>query len=221
MKTPEPASPESIPESMPDLTPKSQPDPLPDPQPDLQPDLPDVLAQACQKFGLNDDEIKAVQAEVLGAVEASLNADAAAREQERAALLAELKDQWGEEAQAGLDAAARAAQAFGLDDDDLEDLLECGNPQQIIPALARVGQALATLDDEAGTSGGEMPGQGGRLTAEAAQSELTRLAGDRDHRAAFLNRAHPGHAAAKAQRAQLIAAVQRDGAGAAGGRILG
>jgi hypothetical protein len=57
-----------------------------------------------------------------------------------------LKDRWGEEAQAGLDAATRAAQAFGLDDDDLEDLLECGNPQQIIPALARVGQALAMLD---------------------------------------------------------------------------
>ena len=124
MKTPEPASPQSMPVSMPDLTPKPQPDPQPEPQADLQPDLPDVLAQACQKFGLNDDEIKAVQAEVLGAVEASLNADAAAREQERAGLLAELKDQWGEEAQAGLDAAARAAPAFGLDDDDLEDLLE-------------------------------------------------------------------------------------------------
>ena len=205
MKTPEPASPAL----MPDLT--------PDPRPD-QPDLPDVLAQACQKFGLNDDEIKAVQAEVLGAVEASLNADAVAREQERTALLAELKDRWGAEAQAGLDAASQAAQAFGLDDDDLEDLLECGKPQQIIPALARMGQALRTLDDEAETQGGEMPGQGGRLTADAAQSELTRLAGDREHRAAFLNRAHPGHAAAKAQRAQLIAAVQQDGTG---GRILG
>ena len=137
------------------------------------------------------------------------------------ALLAELKDQWGEEAQAGLDAAARAAQAFGLDDDDLEDLLECGNPRRLFPLWPAWDRRWRCWMTRPGTSGGEMPGQGGRLTAEAAQSELTRLAGDRDHRAAFLNRAHPGHAAAKAQRAQLIAAVQRDGAGAAGGRILG
>lgn len=192
------------------------------------PDLPDVLAQACQKYGLNDDEIQAVQAEVLGAVEASLNADAAARHKERADMLAELKERWGAEAQAGLEAASFAAQTFGLDDDDLEDLLDLGNPQQIIPALARMGQALRSLDDadEAGR-GGELPGQGGRMTAEAAQAELTRLAADRDHRAAFLNRAHPGHAAAKAQRAHLIAAAQTGSAMGAkagvamGGRVLG
>lgn len=210
MNTPEPAAPlEQAGETTPEQP--KQPE---------QPELPEVLAQACRKYGLNDEEIEAVKADVLGAVEASLNADAAARHEERAAMLAELKDRWGAEAQAGLEAASFAAQTFGLDDDDLEDLLDLGNPQQIIPALARMGQALRSLDDRDETSGGgELPAQGGRMTAQAAQAELTRLAADRDHRTAFLNRAHPGHAAAKAQRANLIAATQ--GRAETGGRVLG
>ena len=188
--------------------------PAADASPDAMPDLPDVLAQSCAKFGLNDEEINAVQADVLDAVDGALKADEAARRAERDAILDELRESWGEEARAALEAASFAAQTFGLDDDDVEDLLDCGTPAKIIPALARMGQALRALD--AAEPEGEMPGKGGRLTPEAAQQELARLAADSDHRAAFLNRAHPGHAAAKARRAELIAAASDTG-----GSVLG
>jgi len=189
-------------------------------------DLPEVLAQACRKHGLGADAVSAVQQDVLEAVEAAIKVDELARQDERSALLEELQEQWGEQAQPALDAAAFAAQRFGMDDEDLEDLLDCGDPRQIIPALARAGQALRALDDDeaapVGGDAGEMPGAGAQMTAEAAQVELSRLAADRDHRLAFLNRAHPGHAAAKAQRARLVAASQGvPSAGLLGGRALG
>lgn len=199
------------PATAPEANPEADPEANPEADPQLNSDLPDVLAKACGKQGLGADAIAAVQREVLDAVEAALQADEAARTQERAALLDELEERWGQQTQPALDAAAFAAQSFGFDDDDLDDLLDCGDPRVIIPALARAGQALRALDED--PSGGfapgegELPGAGGRMTAEAAQAELSRLAADRDHRLAFLNRAHPGHAAAKAQRARLVAAA--------------
>lgn len=189
--------------------------PNPENEPDQTPkDLPDVLAEACGRYGLNDEEIKAVQADVLSAVETRLQDDEKARKAERDAILSELKDAWGTEAEAALDAASFAAQSFGLDDEDVEDLLDAGDPKRIIPALARVGLALKELDDD--DAKGELHGQGARLTPEAAQAELSRLTADKDHREAFLNRAHPNHQAVLAQRAKLLAVT-----GGAGGAARG
>lgn len=244
MKQPEPvsqsASPPQTPDPMPDGSADSasraadQADPIPanepetgaDPVPETSSDLPEVLAKACARHGLGAAAVADVQREVLDAVDAAIKADEASRQSERAALLDELQEHWGAQAQPVLDAAAAAAQRFGLDEDDLEDLLDCGDPRTIIPALARAGQALQALDDDgagpAAAGEGELPGAGGGMTADAAQAELARLAADRDHRLAFLNRAHPGHAAAKAQRARLVAAAQTGPKPALrGGRALG
>jgi len=121
------------------------------------------------------------------------------------ALKVEMQAAWGLARDEKLGAARRAARHFGLGEAELSRLESLGGSMKLLSALASIGEGLKE-DRLAG-------GSGGPLSAEGARAELTRLEGDRDFRAAYLDRGHPGHGEAVRRMTEL---AERAAPGAVG-----
>ena len=149
-------------------------------------------------LGLSDEQASALESRLIDALCAAEEEDAAEQDAAYDLALGELEAHWGAQADAKFAMATDAAMALGLDEGSLLALLNAGDPLVLLPALAQMGQAMQ--------EDGALPKQGDHIPVgpASAQSELERLARDKEHLDAFTNRDHPAHAAAKAKRQALI-----------------
>src|SRR5690606_26708741 len=153
----------------------------------------DDFAQAfrgeAHKHGLNAKQAAALHdwwvGQAQGLVQSAEAERSAAASQAASALKIEMDAQWGLARDEELGAARRAARHFGLGEAELSRLESLAGSMKLLSALASIGEGLK--EDRLAR------GQSAAFTAEGARAELLRLEADKDFRAAYLDRGHPGH----------------------------
>jgi hypothetical protein len=119
----------------------------------------------------------------------------AAASQAASALKTEMEAAWGLARDEKLGAARRAARHFGLAEAELSRLESLGGSMKLLSALASIGEGLKE-DRLAG-------GSASAVSPAGARAELARLEADKDFRAAYLDRGHPGHGEAVRRMTEL------------------
>ena len=155
-------------------------------------DLATGFRAEAHKHGLSAKQAAALHDWWVGQTKGMLDqggeAQKAQIEKAEADLAVQIKTAWGAEKDEKMAAAKRAARHFGFDDATLLALESKAGSFKMLDGLARMGAGLQ--EDNLSGKGGPIIG------ADAARAELQRLESDKDFRAAYLDRGHPGHAEA-------------------------
>jgi len=150
----------------------------------------DDFAQAfrgeAHKHGLSAKQAAALHDWWVTQAQGTLSAAEEERSAAAGALKTEIDTAWGLARDDKLAAAKRAARHFGLDEAQLSRLESLAGSLSMLQGLAAIGEGLKE-DRLAGGAGGQ------GFTPEQARAELTRLEADKEFRAAYLDRGHPGH----------------------------
>lgn len=162
-------------------------------------DLARGFRAEAHKHGLSAKQAAALHDWWVGQTQGMLQqggeAQQAQAEKDAAALAEAIKTGWGAEKDAKLEAAKRAARHFGFTNEMLDALEKTAGSFAMLDGFARIG---------AGLTEDKISGRGGGIQSAAdAQAELRRLEGDKDFRAAYLDRGHPGHSEAVRRMTEL------------------
>lgn len=174
--------------------------------------------EAFHKLGLSAAQARGVMELYGGQVQAAEAQRIARADETHAAVVRDLRAEFGEAFDDRLHAANRAIAELGgpelgrlLTETRMPDGTIMGNHPALVRAFAAIGQRLAEPGDlRGGTGGGGGPAS---YTPAQAQAELAALKGDREFHAARSNPRHADHAKAVAKWEQLNKALVA-GAGA-------
>ncbi|MCB1883685.1 MAG: hypothetical protein KDG89_06780 [Geminicoccaceae bacterium] len=163
----------------------------------VDPDFGGKAAAVMHRAGLTKDQAGAL-AEWFTAEQAAAQAgvdDAFARRSE--AEMQELTAEWGEGAHARMETARRYAKVAGFDGAELDAIERAIGTKAMLSRFDAAGKALMEDRPPAGSGGAEP------ATPAAATGRLQAMLADPAKVEALMNKGHPGHAAAVAEKARL------------------
>lgn len=176
-------------------------------------DMAQGFRAEAHKHGLSAKQAAALHdwwvGQTQGLLKGNGEAQAAAAAKAAEDLSAEIAKAWGSDKATKLEAAKRAARHFGWSEAELDALESKVGGFKMLDGFARIG---ASIREDT------IAGKGGTIQSPAeARAELQRLESDKDFRAAYLDRGHPGHAEAVRRMTDLAARAAPGHVGAAQG----
>ncbi|MDH4185522.1 MAG: hypothetical protein OEV08_00875 [Nitrospira sp.] len=115
-----------------------------------------------------------------GFIEARQNAVKAEMEARNTTQVKELQLSWGQEYEKNAQVVDKAADSFGMSQDQLNALKQVMGPKGAMEFLYNIGKKMGTEDTVVPGMGGPSVPSIGSMTADQAKQEIARLKGDRD-----------------------------------------
>lgn len=170
--------------------------------------LTDWFKETAHKYGLSQNQAASLF-DAWNQFAQSGNEEAASQQEAQSAQdINDLKRSWGNEYDANIKAAQRAAQRFGFTEEEMVGMESSIGTKAMLERFAGMGRALGEDSFEGGSNAVSSFG----LTPDVAQQQIKDLQMDQTFQAAYLDAGNPGHKAAKEKMTRLFSAAYPGGA---------